>query len=367
MIHQRFIRSTVFCTVAFMFFLSSALPAEEAKSERKLPKLPFPVNIDKQAGETEGLHNRIQDKVSGMWYRLVPKATYTIGSDQLEDSKEIQVRLSPYYISETCVSNAQVAQYLLKELSREPEGKEFKEMLILSKELPPARQADIHLFFRMLNLFSLEYPWGKMLGLESELDEKYSQTLDSVLHGKQFENMTEEEVVQNFKLSSDQRATFKKVMAELTKKLSEQEKNQAPYGRASNSKASEYAEFRGASLPTEAQWEVAARLAATGKLKVDNMVGHHREWCSDFYAYDYFKRKRHFDDPTGPWRSKLSKQQLNSEVPVSGLKIITRLVAMNLAVVRGETVSKRQYAIMHLSTPANSRQPKRIRLVINLK
>lgn len=379
MVHQCFIRSAVLCVITMSVISSSVLCAEEAKSKHKLPKFPFPVNIDKGEGETEGLPNRIQDKDSGMWYRLVPQGTYTIGSNKLADSKEIQVRLSPYYISETCVSYAQVAQYLLKELNKELEEKgRLEETFSFIKEMPQALQADYQQLYQMWKLSSLEFYWEKMLRLDSTLAKKCNQEFSLAWQEATYKKKTivyefgnknffnEINVFKEFKLSSEQKESFKKVIATLTKKLTQQQKNHSPYGHTLHENASEYAEFRGVSLPTEAQWEAAARLAATGKLKVANMVGHHREWCSDYYAYDYFKRKNHFDDPTGPLSGKLSGPKNDSATPEPGLTFLS-VAESFLVVLRGETGSKRQYRDKtFFDFPANFKRPRRIRLVINM-
>lgn len=379
MIHQYLNRTTVLCTVAFMIFSSSVLLAEESKSKRKLPKLPFPVNIDKQAGETEGLPNRIQDNYSGMWYRLVPKGTYTIGSDKLADSKEIQVRLSPYYISETCVTYAQVAQYLLKELLsldiitdlRESlvynsDSEETKKMRESLNKLTPAQQKDYRLLYQMWEFPSLLGDWKKVISLDSKLYEEYKKALNSVIHDDTNKNKPEAEITDIYPINAKQKETFIKMMDALTKKLSQQ-KSKTPYGHANGKMAWEYARSRGVRLPTEAQWEVAARLASAGNLKVENMLGNHQEWCSDYYAYDYFKRKVHFDNPTGPRRSKLSEQQIDNETVGSEFKFFTKIRAMSLRVLRGKTVTQRHSSSLNSRYHDTNRQPRSIRLVINLK
>lgn len=360
-----------------MFGQSSAynniLLADDLTTASAHRQFPFPVNLDNEAGKTAGFPNRIQNKTSGMWYRLVPAGTYTIGSDKFEDSKEIRVQLSPYYISETCVSRAQLRQGLVKSLQQQGDWL-GEEVLTLIRRLPEEQQADFRLLDFMLSFEGERSRWGDMLDLNPELarafNDAYEEFFTVTINRGKSEDGKEpilEEDLKSIRLTSQQRQTITKVKEALTTKLKHLQKGQAPYDRASYSNAASYAEWKGLDLPTEAQWEVAARLSAAGKLKVDNMVGCHREYCSDSYAYDYFQRKRHFTDPTGPRRGKLSDEQLERETQVSSLKVITRIVALNTIVIRGESISKREYSLAHSSAPSNSKKSRQIRLVINLR
>lgn len=341
---------------------TTPLLAEESKATKEADHFPFPVKVDSEAGQTDGLPNRVQNPSSGMWYALVPAGTYTIGSDQIQDSKEIQVQLSPFYISETCVTHGQVRQELLTRLQMYPEGKEVEERLSLIHQLPAARQADFQLGNMMLNYYIYRRDWEDLNQLDPEIDREFAVTSKEVLEQLHaHENLSMEEQVKQFQFTSPQRKSFNKVKAAIIKCLQHAEKNGFPYQRATHRNAVTYAEWRGVALPTEAQWEVAARLSAAGKLHVDPLVRNHREYCSDFYAFDYFQRKKHFKDPTGPRRGKFSDEQLERETQVASLKVITRIVALNAVVIRGESISKREYSLAH----SNSNESRRIRLVIN--
>ncbi len=346
--------------------------AEESKPARTDGRFPFPILIDESAGTTRGFPNRVQDHHTGMWYRLVPGGAYQIGSDQLKDSKEIEVELSSFYISETCVSVGQIAQFLIHELKHSMDEEEFtmdrelSEMFKVIQQLPESQQQDYLLLSQVTEYeYNLNLFWGDFFKLSPSLHKELDQQL-SLLGSKEFsKDLSDTEVYRAFKLTPEQRTVFKKVLSSLISHLSKLQSNHSPYGEAYHLRASSYAEYCHADLPTEAQWEAAARLSQAGQLKVKNMLGDHLEWCSDRYAYDYFQRKHGFKDPTGPRRSKLSEKQIDAEVPVSGLKIVTRIFARRLGVLRGETVSTRHYGSYHFLPPPNFRKPNMIRLVIN--
>ncbi|QDT81054.1 Formylglycine-generating sulfatase enzyme [Gimesia maris] len=345
---------------------TTPLLAEEGKAAKEADRFPFPVKVDSEAGQTDGLPNRVQNPSSGMWYALVPVGTYTIGSDQIWDSKKIQIQLSPYYISETCVTRAQLGQGLLKNLLQEEWFDE--EMRTLIRRLPEEQQDDFRLLDFMFTFDTERSYWGDLLDLNEELASAFKDTYDKFFTEpedsakyEEGEERTLEEDIKSIRLTSRQRQTLTKVKEVLTAKLKHLPQGQAPYVRASYRNAVSYAEWQGVNLPTEAQWEVAARLSSAGKLNVDSMVGNSREYCSDSYTYDYFQRKKHFKDPTGPRRGKLSDEQLERETQVSSLKVITQIVALNTVVIRGESISKREYSLAH----SNSNKSRRIRLVIN--
>jgi len=342
-----------------LFFLNENR-AEDSKPDREEGRFPFPIIIDADAGMSNRFPNRVQDQNTGMWYRFVPGGEYKIGSDQLEDSKEIKVELSSFYISETCVSVGQISKYLIHSLKHSMDEEGFTMDRKLSwmhneiKQLPESQQQDYLLYFQMTEYyFNISLYWGDFFKLTPSLNEELEKQISLVGSEEYRKDMSEKEIMRAFKLSPLQRTVFKRVLSSLITHLSKLQSNKSPYGEAYSAKATRYAEYCHANLPTEAQWEVAAQLSMAGKLKVKNMLGDHLEWCSDFYSYYYFQRKHDFKDPTGPRISKLSEKQLDAEVPVSGLKIITRIISRRLGVLRGETVSARHYGILHLLPPAN--------------
>jgi hypothetical protein len=92
-------------------------------------KFPFAAEIDKAAGETGELPNRVQHRATGLWFVLVPGGEYDIGDDEREDSAKIKVKLSSYYIAEREVTHGVIAKYHLerfKAIESEVEASEPK-------------------------------------------------------------------------------------------------------------------------------------------------------------------------------------------------------------------------------------------------
>jgi hypothetical protein len=118
--------------------------------------------------------------------------------------------------------------------------------------------------------------------------------------------------------------------------------NLAGFRKVGYSQACEVAEWARASLPTEAQWEVAARLQAAGRLSADEMQDHVLEWCCDYYAHDYFHRTGDFADPKGPQTGRLSKEQLR-KLTDSGIGIVAKLKGRRFHVLRGGDLDSRHY------------------------
>lgn len=351
------------------------LLAEESKAPGKSDRFPFLIKVDVKAGETEGLPNRVQNPASGMWYVLVPGGTYTIGSDQFQDSKEIRVQMSPYYISETCVTRSQLGPELWKHLQQADWHDEKIDSQV--RQFPEELQVKFRLLEFMMTYEDERGIWRGMLELNpdlaSDFDEAYTEFLDSVINDENPESEKEqtlEEGIRSIRLTPRHKQTITRVQETVAAQLKHPQRGQAPYDPASNDNAVTYAEWKGVDLPTEAQWEVAARLAAADKLKVHHMVGNHWEYCSDFYAYDYFQRENDFKDPTGPRKAKWSRDQLGrekkAETPSSfGLLNWLLRVSVKISVLRGGSISGREYYPSKTQSSADSEKPHRIRLVIN--
>ncbi|WP_417385687.1 SUMF1/EgtB/PvdO family nonheme iron enzyme [Gimesia sp.] len=373
-VNRNELRLLVF-VICLISFGTRQLSAEEPQSDSLRSRFPVPVKVDTEAGQTDGLPNRVQNPSSGMWYALVPAGTYTIGSDQVWDSKKIQVQLSPYYISETCVTRSQLGPELWKSLQQ---GDWLKtEEYAQTQQFPDELQAKFRLLDFMMTFEGEQGLWGGMLDLNPELtrafDDDFQEFLNMPLNSENVEEEKEptlEEMIQAIRLTARQKQTITRVKEAVATQLNHPQRGPAPYDRASFDNAVTYAEWKGVDLPTEAQWEVAAQLAAADKLKVDQMVGKHWEYCSDYYAYDYFQRDDDFKDPAGPRKAKWSREQLEQEKkaePASSFGLFNWLsrVSVKILVLRGGCISGREYYPSKTRSSADSEKPHRIRLVIN--
>ena len=99
-----------------------------------------------------------------------------------------------------------------------------------------------------------------------------------------------------------------------------------------------------ARLPTEAEWEIAATLTMDGQLAVDGMFDQVLEWCSDFYAHDYFDHMQVRHNPTGPRVARLTDEQIVKITESSAPQVRVALLAWKLRVLRGNGVSVRACA-----------------------
>jgi formylglycine-generating enzyme required for sulfatase activity len=333
-------------TVALVLALTASMVA--AADEERPPKFPFPVEVDEAAGETKAWPNRVKDRVTGMQYRLVPDGKYVIGSDAFPDSKKITVQLSPYYISQRQVTYGQFQKFIKAKSQRAWE--EFVKDEI-PKGTPQQQVDDIKLMTRVVEIIM---PWSPHLPgtfdskKDSQLIGVFSKTKDGRLSKEQRTFMT---------------AYFADYDARVDKLL--KERGAKPLGRCGFETALEFAKWRGADLPTEAQWEVAAELTQSGAFKTQGLFDDVLEWCGDYYSYKYFQRTTDFENPTGPLRGHLSRKRIEQ---TSSSRLRKGSSASSMRVLRGKGVSTRSFGrngwrevlLLHSSS-----QKKGIRLVIN--
>jgi hypothetical protein len=341
-------KAVIFWTLTFSQFAASADAQELA------PKFPFPAQVDEQSGKTGNLPNRVRDQKTGLWFVLVPAGKYRIGSDRHFDSKPIDVTLSAFYLCETRLSNA-VAAPILEKAFRDNddlmkgyvplESKAFADLVAgKSKWLgntPPEEGDDVVIM--MLNLQDVSF--GGLLGdgdplfpMPEEIKKRFEQAI--------FGNTLEGGIADDGDSTKKLRMSLRKVSADYERAFDDwiallKRDGASDFKPASFKHANLLAEKMGLRLPTESQWEVAARLCEANKLQVPNLFDGTREFCSDLYAHDYFHRQQVFENPTGPTRAKVTLQQFPAAD--SSIGIFRALTVRRFHVVRGGDVSTRAF------------------------
>ncbi len=367
---------------AFALFLIPGLAAGEEK--KKDLQFPFPAQVDAAKGKTGVFPNRIQDKNTGTWFVLVPGGTYRIGSDKLPDSKVIEVTLRPFYIAEYRMDYSQFAEIMETEFRNATDidkgyvpitSKAFQQLLEGKGDIPPEwknfspkqRQDALWVTNAIWTLFKGN-PW-----LDSEVfipSAEMEKTIQRFVHILLKEERTIV-IKSSFRggkpLTESQRKEAREICAAFEAKFFQTMKSHRKEGNycflrflpAHFGQAPALAEKMGFRLPTEAQWEAAARLHVAGKLKLQGFFDNSLEWCADFYAHDYFQRKKDFQDPKGPPRGKLNSEQMQKFSSSSGLFSGAR--TRKFHVLRGGDAATRHYGYYGNRSP----NYKTIRLVFN--
>jgi formylglycine-generating enzyme required for sulfatase activity len=333
--------------------------------EQEKPKFPFHVEVDKSKGSS-GVHpNRIRDRDTGMWYVYVPGGKYQIGSNERSDSKAIEVTLKGFYISEKRISCAQIAEQFKSEftpfdvqriekfIKAGREGMETLARELLGGKIPKdwqdysVEEMESDIWGGMVfSIFLRRGVWplwqAGWIKTSQELDARVDAFRDSLPEGQRSPTGPRGKSVWHPpKLTARQKDEAKQIILQYSKEIQAfRTQGDSPYQGSSFSQAGDLAAKFRASLPTEAQWEVAARLHAAKRIQLDGMLDFLMEWCSDYYAYDYFQRRDSFRDPKGPPRGRLNQEQLRGG---SSFGISRKWFAKRVHVLRGREVDLRDY------------------------
>jgi formylglycine-generating enzyme required for sulfatase activity len=374
------------------------------KGKQAEVSFPFPVEVDKTKGKTGIYPNRIQDRDSGTWYVFVPGGKYQLGSDRQRDSKPIQVTLTEFYISERQVSYGQIARHIERQLQEAMKGVESN----IAKDATPAQAQDARLVAEVKAITIIQRWWPKDLKLDIdsgdflesapgvlERNRKWEALRGQKMSAAKLQGMLEcltelkkelaawnrdmkatrglvaREAAVKSTLTPEQREQARKIRAAFKERIAATSRGDEPYPTAHYLDARLYATSHGVSLPTEAQWEAAAQLLEAKRLQLEGMFDPILEWCSDYYAHDYYHRRDDLKDPQGPRRPRISPEQLHEEFYDSGLGLGRRLIARDMRVLRGGDRSTRAYGragekdLLGLPYEDSFRRAKGIRLVYN--
>lgn len=318
---------SLFCALAAISFADAAPPvAYEYPSE---------FAKDEEAGLDGRYALRIVHRPTNLGFRFVRGGRYTIGSEGTTDSAVITVEVTDFYIAERQLSYAQTCklarQYALSmrdEVLKNDAGLKMKNEAFQERGALGARYFSEHDTIQLLS------------GAIHESLEVRSRLHNAL--GIAWGGLDDEAGKASTLTDADRRAfasadeAFAKAIASLD------ERGQQVFDRTYFRTADSFARQVGCRLPTEAQWEVAARLVKSEQLPLDGMFDEVLEWCSDYYAWNYFKRTSDVINPSGPKSARLSLDQLRDESPsfLRGRRMMRRV-----HVLRGSGVSGRGYGL----------------------
>lgn len=256
---------------------------------------------------------------------------YTIGTDQFADSMKVKVTLLPYWFGQSALSCVQVASILQQRFST----------------LPSEPSMDRVLRFGSLPILD---------GMDDAYDEYYNLFEVNRTRDPDFES-----------IASKTLDAFENEYLKTLRKLGD-----AEFDLADFELAVELAAAIGCQLPTEAQWEVAAKQGTNNtpadSKKADSLF----EWCSDFYSFDSFQMMAGSRDPAGPKYGKLTADQLKKGVESSTPPFRAAWLSRRLQVLRAVSDPERSFGSpasmltgnsMHMRTGTTPRRGVRLAFV----
>ncbi len=293
--------------------------------------------IDEQAQQHASFPKRIFHSSTGVAFRLVPAGEYTIGDDSLDDSCRTTVQVDAYYISERELNFQQVASLTRRVISTDANDT----FVALSTgqgsstsvcQIERARLVSETLGYVVaMNLLA-----GEIGALDDLRDQMWTY-----LGELERQSNAKDKPCAVSKDEYDQVLHFRDRVEDILRSL--EERGDVAFDKAYFLTASRLADACSCSLPTEAQWEVAAQLTAAGELDLNGMSDDVYEWCSDFYDYRYFSRRGDTVNPRGPSAGRLTASQIEEITESSAPMWRVRSLSRTLRVVRGESVSSRHF------------------------
>jgi hypothetical protein len=227
---------------------------------------------------------------------------FTIGTDQVADSKIVAVTLDSYWIGESVLSFVQVASLMQQVFAT------WKKEPVMDRVLR----------------------FGRLPVLD-DMDDIY----------KEYYRLYDGYPMRNSEFEAIAKTTLDGFEREYLSAL--QKQGDADFDLTDFDLAVELAAIIGCRLPTEAQWEVAAKSCAMRRAPNSNKALPLFEWCSDFYCFDSFQRMAGSRNPAGPRYGKLTAEQLEEAAADSSPPLRAAWLSRRLHVLRSIQVPERRF------------------------